>query len=162
MEKFDFFTQFIDVDFDNILLQNNNPLFNSDEHYFKYKRHYLDEANKNKESYEDIVDELEELQNKQLVQKTATKVIYTFVDTDRINILKQNKKNILSTQHERLQNFLHYLHQLNTDNTHVQTNRSPSNRSSKSVASIESKRSVKNNVSIISRFKKAGNKNGKK
>lgn len=156
--NFDFFKQFIDVDFDNILLQNNNPLFNSDEHYFKYKRQYLDEAYQNKETYEQIIDELQLLQSTQLVRKSATKVIYTFVDTDRIKVLKQNKKNIMFSQRQRLENFLHYLNQLNIDNAQqptVQTKRSPS---IKSIASIESKRSVGGVSGIISRIKRAGNK----
>lgn len=159
---FNFFKEFIDVDFDNILLQNNNPLFNSDEHYFKYKRQYLDEAYNNKEAYDTINDELQELQSAQVVRKSATKVIYTFVDENRINVLKQNKKTILSAQRQRLNNFLHYLNQLNINNNtqlHVgiQSKRSPS---IKSISSIESKRSMKSNMSkapgILFKIKRAG------
>lgn len=159
--SFDFFKEFIDVDFDNILLQNNNPLFNSDEHYCRYKKKYLDEAYKNKEIYEQHSDELQHLQNQQVVKTSATKVIYTFVDEDKIKLLKQNKKNLVSTQRQSLQNFLQYLNQLNidsmqsTNNIHInqRANKSPS---IKSIASIESKRSTKSG--IFARIKRTGKK----
>lgn len=160
--NFNFFTEFIDIDFDNILLQNNNPLFNSQEHYFDYKQQYLEQARQNKEAYEQIVEELIYLQSSQIVKTSPTKVIYTYVDMDRLNLLKQNKKNILRSQRESLQNFLHYLHQLNIDScndTFSPKKRSPS---TKSIASIESKRSVKSTMSkasgIIARFKRGSKK----
>jgi Na+/phosphate symporter len=157
-QHFDFFKEFIDVDFDNILLQNNNPLFNSDEHYCRYKKQYLEQAYRNKELFEEYSDELQELQNQQVVNKSTTKVIYTFVDEDKIKLLKQNRKQILAIQRQSLQNFLHYLNQLNIDSMHLDviqipqrnTKRSPS---IKSLASIESKRS-----GIFARIKRTGKK----
>ncbi len=146
MESIDFKKDFLEVDFDSILLECNNPLFNSDQHHIKYKNLYFDKAKIACEQFEHLSAELSRLQDVQFLQLSDTKVIRTYVDEQKILDLKQQRKNLVIKQRQELQKTLQYFRQLNDDYTKLlctPVQRSPSISSVKSGnESVKSKRGV--------------------
>ena len=47
----DYYAQYININFDEILLENNNNLLNSEEFYLMYKKDYFDQTSENFEKY---------------------------------------------------------------------------------------------------------------
>ena len=108
----DFYSQYININFDEILLENNNDLINSEEFYLIYKKTYFDETLKNFEKFKIYNSELNELSN--LNDKTTSKYKHVYIDTIRFEFLKQSIKNIVIFQNKLLDNFHHYITLLNT------------------------------------------------
>ena len=63
MLNIDFYNIFININFDNILLEENNPLINSKEFYLNYKKIYFNETNKNYSKFLRINSQLQRLNN---------------------------------------------------------------------------------------------------
>ena len=51
----DYYAQYININFDEILLENNNNLLNSEEFYLMYKKDYFDQTSKNFEKYKKLI-----------------------------------------------------------------------------------------------------------
>jgi hypothetical protein len=131
-----FIDEFIATNFDDILLQNDNPLINSDEYYIKYKQCYMDDARTNLLEYETLTNELRRLQEIKLVALSDSKVIYTFVNDVTIQGLKSKRKDLVVKQRQKLTNLLLYIDRLNMDFEKILGN------SCDKSASIKSKKSV--------------------
>lgn len=114
MLNIDFYNMFININFDNILLEKNNPLVNSKEIYLNYKRTYFDQTNKN---YSKFLRLNAELQKQKQLQYTVTnnKYYYTYLDQKNLDSLKNELKIIIISQKELFNNFKHYVETLNKD-----------------------------------------------
>jgi hypothetical protein len=108
----DYYAQYININFDEILLENNNNLLNSEEFYLMYKKDYFDQTSENFEKYKKWEAELKELTNFNVSKSTKYKYVYT--DITKVEYLKQVLKNLIIDQNKLLDNFHHYVTLLNT------------------------------------------------
>lgn len=114
MLNIDFYNQFVNIDFDNILSETNNPLINSKEFYLNYKNEYFDQTNKNYSKFLRCNSELQKIKDSQYkIEKTKYKFIY--LDQNKQELLKNELKNIIICQNTLLDNFKHHIHMLNKD-----------------------------------------------
>jgi len=151
MDNLDFKTEFV-IDFDDILIRNDNPLVNSYEHYIKYKNNYLEETELAMQMYTNATRDLDQHVGKQYIRKTPSKVLFTNVDNVLITELKHQRKEILKQQQHRLSQFMQFINKLNEDYVKIAApaaKDSPSRPAS--INSIESKRSKRG---LFSRFKR--------
>jgi len=108
----EFKTDFIDVNFDEILLQNNNPLINSNV-YTNVKQKYFDETFYNYREYKMHLTELDVIVTNKEVKKSDTKIIYNFTNLELENELKSKLKKILIRQRNAKSNFINYINHNN-------------------------------------------------
>ena len=108
----DYYAQYININFDEILLENNNNLLNSEEFYLMYKKDYFDQTSENFEKYKKWEAELKELTNFNVSKSNKYKYVYT--DITKVEYLKQVLKNLIIDQNKLLDNFHHYVTLLNT------------------------------------------------
>jgi uncharacterized protein YlbG (UPF0298 family) len=106
--------QYLNFDFDKILLDNNNELIGSEEIYLKHKRNYFQKAQDNFLLYKKLNAELSKLTDSQYTVKD-NKYIYIYVDQRRVDKLNSEAKRILSEQMTAFENFKNYLYSLNDD-----------------------------------------------
>lgn len=107
----DYVAQYMSINFDNMV---TNDLVNSEEFYLKYKRNYFERTNENYKMFSIYVDELRNMTNIQR-SVSGTKYTYVYVDTDRLQDLKQRIKNIIIAQNVLLDNLNHHIVLLNTN-----------------------------------------------
>lgn len=107
--------QFI-ADFDQLLLDQNNPIINSYELYGKYKDNYLQLTEKNWLKYEKIDGELQSLKN-HYSNPTSNRFTYKYVDHDKLNKLNLEAKNIIIEQRKHHKNFLNFIVTLNKESS---------------------------------------------
>jgi hypothetical protein len=114
MNNTEFYQKFVNVDFDKLLLDNNNELIQSETKYLKHKKDYLNTAQENFILYKKYNDELVKLTDEQYTVKN-NKYTYIYVDEEKVNGLKLSLNKILKEQTENFENFKHYLEMLNKD-----------------------------------------------
>jgi hypothetical protein len=108
----DFFSKYINVNFDNNI---DNEFLNSNELYLTYKKEYMDQTQSNYILYTEYSKELENLNNFYTINNT--KYNYIYIDTDTIEKLKSKIKNLIKSQNYLLDNFNHYISILNNNKT---------------------------------------------
>lgn len=110
----DFYTKYININFDNCLLENNNELVNSEEFYLKYKKIYISTTQQNYELYKNYQDKFKKLNDFQY-SNNNNKYNYIYIDDVELDNLKINIKKIIIEQDTLLNNFNHYISLLNDD-----------------------------------------------
>lgn len=110
----DFKKEFLDINFDEVLESTNNPIINSDI-YLKYKQIYIEETNSNKKTYEELSAKINELTNSSNTNDKKTRIRFTYVNTEELEKIKYTRKLLYIEQQKKLNHFLHYINQLNTD-----------------------------------------------
>jgi len=110
----DFYSQYININFDEILMESNNHLINSQNVYLVYNQQYFDESSKNYELFKKYKTELERLQKSETIT-LPNKYLFVYKDTQVIEQTKQNLKNVVLSQEKLLNNFHHYITLLNTN-----------------------------------------------
>lgn len=142
--------------FDELLLETDNPLINSQEHYTDYKQEYLKISYDNFNQYENLISEYKKFNN---IYDTIspTKIIYTYVDEDKKTQLYKEMTQLIISQRKLYNNFMNYINHLNTNFKRILPNESKSNsrqsidsrrssrkstKSAKSVKSLDLRRSV--------------------
>jgi hypothetical protein len=98
---------FLNIDFDNILMQTNNDFINSNELYIQYKSEYLTKTEENLQKYKTLYNLLIKLSNNYRVNNN--KYSYTFVDKNEYNKLNKEIKIILVEQRQLYVNFMTYV-----------------------------------------------------
>jgi hypothetical protein len=111
----DFKQEFLSISFDNILIEHNNPLINSYEHYIIYKQQYIRSSKQNMDSYIQLYTELQTILEQQNIKTSDSRFSFVFTEPNHILNLKTQLKNILIQQRKLLSNFMHYLQILNSD-----------------------------------------------
>lgn len=111
--------QFI-VDFDQLLLDQNNPVINSYEQYGKYKESYLQLTQKNWLQYEKLNKELESLKN-YYSNPSKNRFVFKFIDHNKLNDLNLQVKTIILEQRKHYQNFLNFIVTLNKESVSSNT-----------------------------------------
>jgi hypothetical protein len=107
-----FKTTFLDVNFDNLLIEVDNHLVNSNEFYLEYKNKYLSITHENFETFNKLLDNFNSLHNNYSVNNN--KYIYTFIDNDEYEKLKYELKILVDSQRQAFKNFIQYIEFLNT------------------------------------------------
>ena len=148
---------FLDVNFDQKLIATNNPLVNSNEYYLSYKQNYIQMTQSTLDQYHNVYHKYNQLLATQHQQVTPTKVVFTIIDTNQLQNLRQELKDLLIHQRELLHNFLLYIAYLNQNVDKYITNdtskNAVANSDSKSeTASIRSSRR-KRGVSFLDKLK---------
>lgn len=144
MLNIEFYNLFININFDNILLEENNPLINSKEFYLNYKRIYFDQTNKNYSKFLRINSQLQQL-NDTKYKITNNKYYYNYLDKTQLEILKKDLKSILILQKELFNNFKHYVETLNK-NIHLYSNTTTEKK--RGILSIFNKSKSKPNTTL--------------
>jgi len=109
--KDEFKQRFLNIDFDNILNQEDNKLVNSSEYYLQYKNNYINFTNQNYITYCKLLDNYLQLSNNYTVSNS--KYIYTVIDQSLYQKLNKDIKNLINTQKKLYDNFIHYINLLN-------------------------------------------------
>lgn len=113
-QDFEFKKTFIDIDFDEILSSNNNPLLNSSELYILYKQNYINDTINNNDIYNELDSKIKNLESQSKTYNN-TKITFVYIDSNELQVLKYKRKMLYISQQKKLQNFLHYIKQLNSD-----------------------------------------------
>jgi hypothetical protein len=153
MYNLDFKKEFLSIDFDELLLRFNNHFIN-DNIYTDYKNNYISNTNINNTRYNELVNSIISLENKELIQRHKNKYVYFIYEKDKLNSLKKECKNILLSQRNNLNFFLQYIDSLN--NKFLAESKEIDSMSIKSDKSNKSKKSRKSkkNKNILSLFSK--------
>lgn len=108
----DFASEFLYVNFDNILMQNNSPFLESDQMYIKYKEQYLSQTMQNYTSYKELLSLLQSFQSP--LPTTPSKIVYTFTDNQQIENIRSQIKSLFLHQRTMFANFLDHVNKLSS------------------------------------------------
>jgi hypothetical protein len=111
----DFKSTFLNYNFDDILLNNNNPLLNSYDIYIQYKQKYIINTRKNYDLYQKLIKEYNNLKKLQYQTPSQNVVIYTYISIEKLNDLSLKIKQLIKIQQQHLDNFLDYINHLNNN-----------------------------------------------
>lgn len=107
-----FITMFLNTKFDDFLIDNNNDIVNSNEHYIQYKTEYLVKTNQNLKKYKELVKKFNELSN--IYNIDNNKYVYTFIDKNELSNVNKELKHLLIDQRYLYNNFMTYIQLLNS------------------------------------------------
>ena len=128
------------LNFDQLLIDCNNPIINSYDKYGKYKKEYMEFTEENIKNVKNYQDELCIINPP--MESTSNKFYYTFVDKEKERAVKNQIKNLILQQKQYYDNFINYIMYLNKEYSSnsivrkTQLNRSNSRSSSHSSRSI--------------------------
>lgn len=108
----DFASEFLYINFDNILMQNNSPFLESDQLYIKYKEEYLSQTMKNYTAYKELLSLLQSFQPP--LSSTPSKIVYTFTDNNQIENIRSQIKSLFLHQRTLYTNFLDHVNKLSS------------------------------------------------
>lgn len=108
----EFKTKFLDIDFDNILNEQNNKYVNSDD-YLQHKNIYITSANRRLSELVKLKIDYDILNNF-YTKSDNNKYIYNVIDVSTKDKYNDLIKNLIQEQKKDLKNFLHYIDFLNT------------------------------------------------
>jgi hypothetical protein len=103
---------FINMNFDNLLIEVDNNLVNSNEYYLEYKNKYLTQTRENFEEFKKIIDVFDKLYHNYSIQNN--KYTYTYINNKKYEEIKYSLKVLIDNQRHSLDNFLKYIEFLNT------------------------------------------------
>lgn len=104
-----FKNDFIDFDFDEKLIQQNNELLNSNEHYLQHKNEYLIQTNINYISFSNLVEKYNELVFNYTKDHENKKYIYRYINNNTLYSINEQLKTILLKQGELYIIFTDYI-----------------------------------------------------
>ena len=107
-----FNTSFININFDNLLIEVDNNLVNSNEYYLEYKNKYLAQTHENFEEFKELIDKFDTFYNNYSVKDN--KYTYTYIDNKEYEKIKYSLKVLIDNQRQLLDNFTKYIEFLNT------------------------------------------------
>jgi hypothetical protein len=115
LEKFK--NDFLDVDFDNLLQEQNNTLVNSNTHYLNLKNSYLEETAKSYKILQDLSMKFNLLINNYTKTETIDSNVirhkYTLIDSLEQDTLNEEMKTIFEKQKKFFATFISYINFLN-------------------------------------------------
>lgn len=124
--------QFLDFDFDYILIESNNEYINSNEHYLDFKNEYINNTNVHFEKLTELLKRFNILHN--FYSKSSNnKYVYHYFDTNTKEDYNINIKNIIIDQRKLYSNFINHIDFLNNiKNSNHSINKEPENLEDKS------------------------------
>lgn len=112
MNNIDFAAEFLYVNFDDILMQNNSPFLQSEPLYLQYKEAYMSQTVKNYAIFKELVSKLQQYDSSS--SSSSSKITYTFTDNAVIDDLYNEIKSLVLSQRNAYQNFLHHVNTLSS------------------------------------------------
>jgi hypothetical protein len=107
-----FKNQFLNVNFDKFLFENNNEFVNSNEFYIQYKTEYMSKTQENLMKYSELMKTFKHMENNYTIDKN--KYSYTFVNKTEYTRLNKELKHILNEQRVLYNNFMNYIQFINS------------------------------------------------
>ena len=104
---------FLNVNFDNVFIENNNNIINSNELYLQYKAEYLKKTYDNLQKYTQLFEIFKQLSNNYNIVNN-NKYSYTFIDKNEYEKINRQLKNLLIEQRQLYHNFMTYVQFLNS------------------------------------------------
>lgn len=118
---------YINYNFDDILINANNSLVNSFEHYLRFKQIYMSKSLHNYARHNKLSKQIEELENLH-VSNTSNSYNYTYINVEKLDILKNEIKTIILEQTKLYNDFLHYIKFLNENVSKLMSTNTNSSR----------------------------------
>lgn len=109
----DFTEQFINIDFDNYLIEQNNNLVNSNDIYLLYKNEYIKITKENYNKLSLLLKQYISLNNNYIITDN-NKYIYHYIDNNEHKNLNIIIKDLIISQKKSLDNFINYITFLNS------------------------------------------------
>lgn len=110
----DFEMSYINVNFDNILIEDNNPIVNSESLYLQFKKQYFEQTYDNYDLFKRLTNELRDIEGNEGHSVSGNKYSYIFNDITKIESLRLTIKNIVISQEKLYNNFYQYITLLNS------------------------------------------------
>lgn len=107
-----FRNDFLHFDFDNMLIEEDNELLNSNEHYIDYKNEYIEQTKINHDKLDELLKKFNILNNF-YTKSCDCKYIYHFIDNNTKENYNNNIKNIHLNQRILYTNFINHIEFLN-------------------------------------------------
>jgi hypothetical protein len=107
-----FKNDFLHFDFDNMLIEEDNNMLNSNEHYIDYKNEYIEQTKINHKKLDDLLKKFNILNNF-YTKSDDRKYVYHFIDNNTKEKLNNEIKNIHLYQRKLYTNFLKHIEFLN-------------------------------------------------
>lgn len=111
--KDQFKSEFMDYNFDEMLLERNNPLINSNEKYLYWKNMYLKDTMNNYEKFTNLLENFSN--NNYSISKTnnTTKHIFKYINPITSETINTEIKTLLVVQRQIYKHFIDYINFLN-------------------------------------------------
>ncbi len=103
---------FLNCNFDNMLIEEDNPILNSNEHYIDYKNEYIEQTKINHKKLDELLKKFNILNNF-YTKSCDRKYVYHFIDNDTKEKLNNEIKNIHVYQRKLYINFINHIEFLN-------------------------------------------------
>jgi hypothetical protein len=103
---------FLNIDFDNFFIENNNNIINSNDLYLQYKSEYLKKTSDNLEKYTQLFKTFNQLSSNYNIVNN-NKYSYTFIDKNEYKKTNKILKELLLEQRQLYNNFMTYVQFLN-------------------------------------------------
>jgi hypothetical protein len=122
--------KYLDKKFDEILINNNNVLLNSNEHYIQFKKKYKQATIENLTLFSKLHSQLLTTDyftntlatsyiNDYINEDIDTKKFYLYTDLNKQMKIQQEINFLLQKQQQLYDNFTHYLDKLNTHSNQI-------------------------------------------
>lgn len=135
---------YINKDFDKILVDQNNHLINSYKYYIKYKNDYISNSKEILLEYKNLLDELNHLNELEKIVISNTKIIYTFIDKEKIESIHKKLTKLLTYQNKSFNHFLNYIDSLNLNINKYKLNENENTTKNKQLNKDINKNDTKN------------------
>ena len=117
----DFNKNYIDISFDNILDEINNPHINSNVFYLDHKNKYLDKTRSNYLKLEKLLHLYNSLKPNHIIKNADnimfTRHTYTYIDKEYTHTINIDIKNIFIDQQKLYDTFINYIDFINKSHT---------------------------------------------
>lgn len=116
-----FKNKFINCNFDNELIEMNNELVNSNEAYLNIKNNYLKSSNENLSKISLLIEEYDKLSQNHCtsVNNNVTCHKFTFINTNNLENINNQIKNLLKEQQYLYDNFTNYITFINSTKSSI-------------------------------------------
>lgn len=122
--------KYLDKKFDEILINNNNVLLNSNEHYIQFKKNYKQTTMENLTLFSKLHSQLltsdsltphvtKSYITNYINKEIDTKKLYLYTDINHQIKIQQEINYLLHKQQQLYDNFTHYLDKLNTHSNQI-------------------------------------------
>jgi hypothetical protein len=105
--------KFLENDFDNYLLEQNNPFVNSNRHYLQLKNNYLDKTRENFDKFKNLLEIYNRYMNIYKVNKENNECIFMYIDETKKKSINKQLKDIILEQNRNLDILMKHIKLLN-------------------------------------------------
>lgn len=108
--------KFLEVNFDNYLLEQNSKYINSNEYYLQFKKDYLDKTRDNFNKFKNLLETYNYYKNIYKVDEQNFDYSFTYINQSKKIDINKELKNLILEQNKILNSFMDHIKFLNTNN----------------------------------------------